>query len=133
MNLKSTSLGRQWGCGLKINGARLKPHQSRANEGRVIARASRLPVFPLSTPATIKAARFGTLAAERPSNYRDAAEPVTCKIICVPESNFTLRPAELITEPCALPAVAVLRATPCIPTTPRVAELMAPFAAMPVA
>lgn len=34
-----------------------------------------------------------------PRLYRAAAEPATCKIICVPLSNFTLRPAELITEP----------------------------------
>lgn len=66
-------------------------------------------------------------------NYRAAAAPVTCKIICVPLSNFTLRLAELITEPWALPVAAVFKATPCIPTTPRVAELMAPFAATPVA
>jgi hypothetical protein len=66
-------------------------------------------------------------------NYRAAAAPVTCKIICVPVSNFTLRLAELITEPWALPAAAVFKATPCIPTTPRVAELIAPFAATPVA
>jgi hypothetical protein len=65
--------------------------------------------------------------------YRTAAVPVTCKIICVPASNFTLRLAELITEPWALPAAAVFKATPCIPTTPRVAELIAPFAATPVA
>lgn len=66
-------------------------------------------------------------------DYRAAAAPVTCKIICVPASNFTLRLAELITEPWALPAAAVFKATPCIPTTPRVAELIAPFAATPVA
>ena len=63
--------------------------------------------------------------------YRADAEPVTCKIICVPLSNFTLRLAELMTEPWALPVAAVFKATPCIPTTPRVAELMAPFAAAP--
>jgi len=32
-------------------------------------------------------------------NYRADAEPATCKIICVPLSNFTFRLAELTTEP----------------------------------
>src|SRR5690242_12725149 len=42
-----------------------------------------------------------------------------------------LRLAELITEPCALPAAAVFRATPCIPTTPWAAEVSDPLAATP--
>src|SRR5215467_15195856 len=42
-----------------------------------------------------------------------------------------LRLAELITEPCALPAAAVFRSTPYIPTTPWAAELSAPLAATP--
>ncbi|MGZ7102730.1 MAG: hypothetical protein ACXVJ1_11895, partial [Candidatus Angelobacter sp.] len=49
----------------------------------------------------------------------------------MPLSNLTLRLAELITEPSALPAAAVFNAKPCIPTTPRVAELKVPFAAAP--
>ena len=68
-----------------------------------------------------------------PRNYRAAVAPVTCKIICVPASNFTLRLAELTTEPWALAVLTVFKAIPCIPTTPRVAELIAPFAATPVA
>src|ERR1700731_1657044 len=75
---------------------------------------------------------FGTLRLrQNGSIYLAAAEPVTCKIIWVPLSNFTLRLAELITEPCALPAAEVFNAKPCIPTTPRVAELRVPFAAAP--
>src|ERR1051326_2780784 len=81
------------------------------------------------------AAKFWNLTAEISGEtlvariYCAAAPPVTCKTICVPLSNFTLRLAELITEPWALPAAAVFKASPCIPTTPRVAELIAPFAA----
>src|SRR5438270_8581427 len=63
--------------------------------------------------------------------YFAAAEPVTCSTICVPLSSFTLRLAELITEPCALPAAAVFSATPCIPTTPRVVLFNVPLAAAP--
>ncbi len=31
--------------------------------------------------------------------YLAAAEPATCKTSCVPLSSFTVRPAEVITEP----------------------------------
>ena len=74
------------------------------------------------------AAKAGTWPLDERLIYLADAEPVTCKIICVPLSNFTFRLAELMTEPCALPVAAVFKAIPCIPTTPRVAELKAPFA-----
>jgi hypothetical protein len=45
------------------------------------------------------AAKFKTWPLKKRASYLAAAEPVTCKIICVPLSNFTLRLAELITEP----------------------------------
>jgi hypothetical protein len=51
------------------------------------------------------AAKFEYLTAEIVGEtpvaniYRAAAAPVTCKIICVPASNFTFRLAELTTEP----------------------------------
>src|SRR5215469_1082337 len=63
--------------------------------------------------------------------YCADAAPATCKTICVPLSSFTVLSAELITEPCALPAAAVLSARPCSPTTPRLVVLSVALAAPP--
>jgi hypothetical protein len=60
MNLKSTSLGRQWDVASTSNGARITPHQSRANEGRVIAQGFHACRYFYFQHLQIKAARFGT-------------------------------------------------------------------------